>query len=194
MILTNFVPTDYQDKLEELILGNNIDWYYQPATVYAGQGQDLYPNDWCVTPQTKESWQFVHTSAGANGRIYSPTHKLFLPILGMAGIARPNINRVKCNLMFRDASFPEGFHNTPHVDDHSSNMRTLLYYVNDSDGDTIIFNERYQEGVHINDLTVKYKCTPKKGTALLFDSNLFHCGSPPRETERRSVINFIFGV
>jgi 2OG-Fe(II) oxygenase superfamily len=194
MILTNFVPTDYQDKLENLLLGTDIAWNYQPETVYAGEGNNLNSTDYVITNQTKESWQLVHVSAGSNGRIFSPFNKIFLPVLGMAGFGKPIVDRIKTNTLFKDTNFPKDFYNTPHIDHHDSQTKTLLYYVNDSDGDTIIFNERYQEINRPTDLTIKYRCTPRKGTALLFDSNLFHCGSPPLVTDRRVVINFIFNI
>ena len=61
--------------------------------------------------------------------------------------------------------------------------KSLIYYVNDSDGDTIFFNDNLKEIKRVN---------PKKGKAVLFDSNILHCGSNPINTLNRVVINFIF--
>jgi hypothetical protein len=193
-ILNNFVPQDYQDKLEELLLGSNIAWNYNSQTAYTDQQDGPHANDFVLTPQCKETWQLVHASSGPRGLTFSPTYKLFLPVLGMAGFEKTNIYRVKANCMFKQPDYPDGCHNTPHIDNEEPNWKTLLYYVNDSDGDTLIFDKKFQKDVKHTELTIKYRSTPKKGTAILFDSDQFHCSTPPRTTERRTVINFIFGV
>ena len=61
--------------------------------------------------------------------------------------------------------------------------KTLLYYVNDSDGDTLFFD---------NDLNITKRVTPKKNRAILFDSNMLHAGANPIKNETRIVINIIF--
>ena len=61
--------------------------------------------------------------------------------------------------------------------------KSLIYYINDSDGDTIFFNKKLKE--------IK-RVTPKKNTAVLFDSNILHCGCNPIKSSMRGVINFIF--
>lgn len=73
--------------------------------------------------------------------------------------------------------------NEIHPDFSNPDLITILYYVNDSDGDTYFFEG--QEVVHI--------APPVKGTAAMFRSNMLHAGSPPIKHEARSVINFCFG-
>ena len=68
---------------------------------------------------------------------------------------------------------------------------SLLYYVNHSDGDTFIFNEKFY-GETINKLTVNKKITPNRGQCVLFDSTYLHAGSPPRIHDYRMVINLAF--
>jgi len=59
-----------------------------------------------------------------------------------------------------------------------------LYYVNDSDGDTIFFDD--------NDNEIK-RISPKEGRIALFNGNIKHCGSKP-STFPRSVINICFNT
>jgi hypothetical protein len=57
-----------------------------------------------------------------------------------------------------------------------------LYYVCDSDGDTILFDDNQNEIKRI---------TPKKGRIVFFDGSIPHCSSRPT-TKHRSIINFDF--
>jgi hypothetical protein len=56
-----------------------------------------------------------------------------------------------------------------------------IYYVDDSDGFTFLFN--YNN--HILD-----KITPKKGRLLLFDGKIKHASGHPVDFLKRCVINF----
>lgn len=73
--------------------------------------------------------------------------------------------------------------NAPHPDHRDPSFKTCLYYVNDSDGDTLFFDD-------------KDKCIartpPVKGTGIVYPSSVVHAGSTPIEHETRVVINMIF--
>ena len=57
-----------------------------------------------------------------------------------------------------------------------------LYYVCDSDGDTILFDDNENEIQRVS---------PKKGRIVFFDGSIKHCSSSPAKTHR-AVINFDF--
>ena len=69
----------------------------------------------------------------------------------------------------------------PHIDDECGHW-VILYYVNDSDGDTIFFDDNKNEIKRI---------TPKKGRIVFFDGSIWHSSSSP-QTIHRAVINFNF--
>ena len=64
-----------------------------------------------------------------------------------------------------------------------------LYYVCDSDGDTIIYNERKDLGVEAKSYTIKQKVTPKQGRMVIFDGTLFHTAEQP-QNNMRCVVNY----
>ena len=51
----------------------------------------------------------------------------------------------------------------------------MLYYVLDSDGDTIIYNEKKDS----DNYTIKKRVTPKQGKVVLFDGQLYHTAEQP---------------
>ena len=77
---------------------------------------------------------------------------------------------------------------TPHIDIYSRKHLVVLYYVCDSDGDTIIYNEREKEtpdGVY----TIKERVTPKQGRVVLFDGWLMHTAEQPINNVR-CIVNY----
>lgn len=189
-ILTDFVPDFYQDQIAEYVLGPEIPWSYNSNTLYGDRKSNekfkaLWTDDVTfATSTTKETWQLVHMITET-----CPIYSHAKTLLTLAGVDAQRLSRIKCNIMFKDTEFPEQFYNTPHADGNAG-MQSLLYYVDDSDGDTVFFNEHYTPGVKQTGLTEYARCTPRKGTAVLFDSDRFHCSTPPRINARRAVINF----
>ena len=68
----------------------------------------------------------------------------------------------------------------------------MIYYINNSDGDTIVFDEFYNHG-HCN-LTEIDRITPQQGQVLILDSDQYHSSSCPLNSLQRMIINFIFEI
>jgi hypothetical protein len=97
--------------------------------------------------------------------------------------------RVKYNILVRNADSTPSNYNTPHHD-AVSNAYSIVYYCNDSDGDTFLFNEFY-EGKNPDKLTIAQRVTPKKNRCVIFESNRMHASSSPIYSKDRRVINFV---
>ena len=92
-------------------------------------------------------------------------------------------------------------HNLPHTD-HDQDHYSALYYLHDSSGDTVFFDE-YDD---VNNGTVgdrweraktqKYtECmrqTPKANTLFAFDGHQFHASSNPTDNKFRIILNLNF--
>ena len=92
------------------------------------------------------------------------------------------VHRIKANLLPRVLSGPD-HHNTPHYDNKNEHI-VVIYYVNNSDGDTFIFeSDKYP-------LKVKKRITPKMGRFVIFNGNQLHAGVHPKTNEYRIVVNF----
>ena len=93
------------------------------------------------------------------------------------------VQRAKVNLQPQNLKFKENNHNSPHVDLKNEEHKVLLLYVNDSDGDTFFFD---------NDNKVIKRIRPAKNKAVIFDGNILHAGSHPKNSDCRIVINIDF--
>ena len=86
----------------------------------------------------------------------------------------------------------------PHIDFNSEeDFTTLVYYVDNSDGDTILFSKKHVIGEEYDPvikepLSEVYRHTPTKGEALVFSGHRYHAGNYPIDYGRRVVINFDF--
>ena len=110
-----------------------------------------------------------------------------------------DVLRLKFNLLMPHPRYREGQYNVPHIDDTKwglqDNQWNLIYYPEDSDGDTIFFNEKF-DGSFIKDkeLTIRDRVEPKNNTAVMFRGNLFHTSSNPIHSDWRIVLNANFTV
>ena len=78
---------------------------------------------------------------------------------------------------------------TPHIDSENSH-KVFLYYINNSDGDTIIYNQKFSEGVE-KKFTIQDRISPMQGLGILFDGDYYHSSSSPTNDFRAVVtINF----
>lgn len=78
-------------------------------------------------------------------------------------------------------------HNGIHVDVPIPHI-ACVYYVNDSDGDTIIYENTYGTDTKA-ELIPHTKVTPKKGRMVFFDGYRYHCSSQPSRNHR-CIVNF----
>ena len=84
--------------------------------------------------------------------------------------------RIKANLL---QPHPDaGEHHPWHYDTEKINCKSMIYYLNDSDGDTFIGKTDTQ------------RISPKANTAVIFPSNIWHASSSPTKG-RRMVINYV---
>ena len=85
-------------------------------------------------------------------------------------------------------------HHFPHtdVDELENNIKTAIYYVNDSDGETYLFNEMAPK--KFDSVTIYKTVMPKKGKMLIFDSSRFHSSSSPTKSNIRIVLNIVFKI
>jgi len=106
------------------------------------------------------------------------------------------------NLDIKDKDIPD----TPHIDLGEPHL-SIIYYVNDSDGDTILYENmldldddsqwaKRKDGLGDDYITPafhllveKKRITPKQGRVVVFDGLYFHTAMQPRISGKRIIIN-----
>ncbi len=83
-----------------------------------------------------------------------------------------------------------------HVDDKRPHI-VFLYYAIDSDGDTIIYDKKWEKGTqNMNSeetakLLIKKRVTPKQGRVVVFDGRYWHTAEQPKHNNRCVINNNI---
>jgi len=163
-IIEGFLPGAVQDEIEKVLFGWQFDWNLYANTNHAA-----------LTTQPDDAPQFVHgfTRDGAENSKWKQIPDEIVKRLGWPPEA---MMRAKANLLMRESA--EMIH-PAHTDDPKPHW-VMVYYVNDADGDTCLF-----EGDKIT-----HRISPKKGRAVVFDGRTSHASSSPVKSRFRSIINF----
>ena len=188
LVLDDFIPLNDQEYMETTLLDPNggIDWYYRPFSVYEPSNPN--PLNIATTEQYKDPPQFVHHVYKNNSKCRM--FDLVIPVLDRLPFSYSSIQRVKFNLLY---PHKVDKHNIPHVDStkESANI-SAIYYVNESSGDTLFYNDAYSTAQKCSRAsTIRYRVSPKKGRLVIFDSNILHSSSTPNHGVR-VVCNFVF--
>jgi len=110
-------------------------------------------------------------------------------ILNFNDIELKNIYRMSLN----STHYYPFKYNNPHVD-HEYPHKNMLIYLNESEGHTIIFKERYGidykenwSSTNKHKFHIMKKIKPQKDKIVSFDGSYFHCHSFPKPNQRRVV-------
>ena len=184
-VVPDFINRGYQETLERFLLGADFPVYRDAGTAVATDQLERVTRDMPMWKDdyTREHPQFIHSFVHT-GEIVSQIWPRVAPLWfelerQLDRDCRPL--RVKLNVNVQDNSFGPLDHYPAHIDVAQKDCVTAIYYVNNSDGDTIWFDD---------DMKEIFRLTPKRGTLVYFPCRMRHCGQPPRQHQMRAVINF----
>jgi hypothetical protein len=183
IIIDQAVPISVQNLIEDVALGNKISWFRNRRATYDDGAPITFP----VTPDSVEVHQFGHTIF-EDKQPLSPLFPSILPVITAIPYTIKQLLRIKMNLCVYAQLDNPNAHGMPHVDFSkiTEPLLTAIYCVNDSTGDTLIFDQRVGQSAP---LTVKTRVPPKKGRLVVFDGGLLHAGNTPRTNTPRVNIN-----
>jgi hypothetical protein len=184
-IIDDFMPVDYQQHLlAATVYNRDFPWHF----LYDMSGASR-PTTVDGTAIAAHQHGFQHTIIDHNGSKDSPYEGLFMPLVSqIIEHYKTNIHlvRIKIGMVMPMAGGGVAY---PHTD-YSSEHKTLVYYVNDTDGDTVFYNE-WNDGTPREEFSVERTVHPKMGRAIVFDGLQYHSTSYPTKDVRAFVnINY----
>ena len=185
LIIDNFVPLSFQDYIKDT-MQNMYGWKYVPSATGKELTYDL--NDSSIVDSSGFSHLIFDVNKGPVSDIFTEVRNIFLFLEQHSGYAVEDVFRIKGNLSLPISS--KVTYNPPHTDVEDDGFYSLIYYVDDADGDTVIFDKFYGEDI-LNHKIVE-TITPKKGRGVLLRSNQYHASANPISCDTRYVLNFVF--
>ena len=180
-VFDDIIDLDYQNKIKSVLteeaLHNNkyFPWYFIGDITASDSGN-------------QKRRAFTHQYVDYDVGVMSDFHDLFVDLI-KASCSKINVEEVD---VYQGRSFLQLPSNikredvdTPHTDMAFRHF-VMLYYVCDSDGDTIIYNEKT---ISEKGLTVQKKVTPKQGRVVLFDGAYYHTAQQPNHN-KRCIVNY----
>lgn len=188
LIIDNVIGKKYQDHIMRTLLSAQIEWFYQHDITYP---LEKMPEGF--VPRPGLSHLYFDNVRGE--RPLSPWHHMTFPVLleacSKASVSFGELMRSRSFLHF-PANPNNDLLNHPHIDYEIPHL-VCLYYVNDSDGPTVIYNETLkdvkEQDVKLEDMTVRMKVEPRKGRCVFFNGHIYHSSTQPVKGPR-CVINF----
>ena len=188
-ILDNLIPETAQNRWLGMIDDRDWPWFYRRDITYMpGQNRPNFFTD----KHTSGYYCPIYYQGTSNYPSVMPwCYQILDNMTERTGIKVNDLIRIQINLLYQNPSknYTTDSWNSAHVDNADAH-KVLLYYINDSDGDTFLFNER--SGTEINALSIQQRVSPKKGRAILFDGDQYHASSNPINSFKRYAINFNF--
>ena len=198
VVLDDFMPPSLVDHIEQVMMFNdNLAWGFRDSTA----GVDDIETD---NKDIKETFQFQSNlydhDSGPTSQFFEEIRPIMMFAEYALGFTIQNISRIKANTLLK-VEGTKGKYHPPHMDLMNDNGYAMVYYVHDADGETILFDKRFNQAMkhdpkYLNhnayDLEEIARIKPKKGRAVLFHSNRFHASSNPQVAQRRVIINHVF--
>lgn len=182
---SNVLNRFYLEDLKKTIFSNRFTWVRHNETAGGYNGNF----SWIEDENTEETDLFSHDWPKNYKDQSISTDCLVYAISEIMGY-RIELERIKINLMMPKAKQNPASYNRPHVDYPEPGMKTFLFYLNDADGDTYLFDKTYSKA-DPGKLSVVEHVTPRENCAILFDSYRYHASSIPVNS-KRVAINVVF--
>ena len=165
-----------ENFIESFVTNTDFPWYLQKQTISDG---NRFKGD---TRFVDFPWLFhlIHDNGIVNSTCSEIPVKIVDSLKDKFKITYKEIKQTRMNLMMKTEDKRVS---PPHYDFKDDNIDTMIYYINDSDGNTVFYTDETAT-------TIIQEVEPKKGRIVIFPSKTLHAGNRPKEHDIRIVINF----
>jgi hypothetical protein len=184
-VIDDFIPLSQQEEIKNTLFDRNFPWYYSadvtfgPEHLLESQACPAFNHNFRAGFITNTPYYQQFTNLGHRGA-------------EIAGFKYQDIINCRSFLQFPLSKEIYKAVDPLHVDTDCDHL-VVLYYVCDSDGDTIIVDRKSEGTVRETRLEAKnyptlWRVTPKQGRAVLFNGRYYHTAEQPTKS-RRCVVN-----
>ena len=178
VVLSDLLPESMAAHIRDVLLSEDFPWGWNERTLDENE----------LTDYTKTTHQFVHVLwfEGRENSVYG-----YIPVeivkafTSKIGIDTWYLGRAKVNLLCTlgdiDVNQQHEIHRDVLTDERA---HSIVYYVGESDGDTVIYNNGEEA----------HRSQHRDNSAVMFNSLTQHRGSLPRKHKRRVVVNIVFQI
>lgn len=180
MIVENFLDKEVAKNILATINRKDFKWRYKSK-------------NHASAPENLSVFQFVHSlTSQVNNNRSEFCDDILNPVLdafeASTGLKVKRVIRAKVNLLTRMDISEIELAMMEHQDLYGEdvvNKYSIVFYIEDSDGDTVIFDNKHQ---------IIEVASPKENSAVIFRSELVHRGTPPKVHKRRVILNVILEI
>ncbi len=186
-IIDNFLSKSYYNSILELLSGFKIgapyqcidefDWKYH-ANITGSHLESSHFNGYGFTHS------FWDEARGPENQFGSFMQPLLFQIMDVANC--DFVLRARADMTTWTGK--EDFTHLAHIDFPFPNTASV-FYINESDGDTIFYNIKPEDVPKDKDLKEYDRVSPKANRLIIFDGDLLHTGCSPTKHKNRILIN-----
>ena len=201
LVVENVIPLSFQDAVISRLQGENyFPWYTlhrigHPQAFPRGTAPN-YPDKNITDDVGLYHMVFDHEPKSSHFDFFRMILEFFSE---KTDVKIGKLLRIRLRYTHPGKNHDETKYAAPHVDFSMADpYSTLVYYVEDSDGDTILFDKMYSQTdgpynpLFEDQLPELLRVTPKKGVGIFFNGHRYHAGNFPINYSTRIVINFDF--
>jgi len=181
IVFDDIIDKQYQNNIKDFLFKNTFPWYFCEDVSFSNNNVQQRPG--------------FHHYFVIDKEVKSKFHNDIIPLI------TKSLNKInyKHTEVLQGRSFfqlplnipDRHIVDTPHVDADIPHL-VVLYYVNDNEANTIIYEnefESFDKIPHFNNLKIKQKVKPKQGRVVLFNGKYWHTAEQP-EHNNRCIINY----
>ncbi len=183
VVIDDLIDSNFQLEIKDELINTDFPWYYQKESTV---NEDAIGNTYPIFSH------LMKLEGKSNSSITPMLEELGEKAADLVGWGFKENDLIRGYLQLPlSEPFVKNPLNIFHIDWDKPHL-VLLYYVNDSDGDTILSSEKYdgeQFKYTFTEENVMARVSPKQGRALIFDGHYYHSTTQCRDNIR-CVLNY----
>ena len=184
-ILDNIIPKKQQEEIKNFMYGKTFPWYFVSDITHLDNQHQSRPGHFhLMVDKGKTNSDYISEIKKISDSVNKKIKKK-LQMYQVRSFLQLPLNE---KLLYSDSKHRE---DTPHIDIEQPHT-VFLYYVNDADGDTVIYDyvsKNVKDVPNYEDIKMVKKITPKQGRVVVFDGMTWHSSTQPTKGPR-CIVNF----